>query len=381
MHAILLTQGLDKSRFDSLLICGNIGKDEGDMFYYALQNRVSPIFIPELKRELGFFDDLLALKKIYNIIRAEKPDIIHTHTAKAGALGRLAGIIYNLIHLSMSRRIEFIHTFHGHVFEGYFGKFKTSVFILIERFLALYTSRVVTVSESVKNELLALKICKENKIKVIPLGLELENLLRIPIKDSGVLNIGIIGRLVQIKNHRLFLEAAAKIIGENANPELRFKVIGDGELRRELEEYSHKLNISERVDFLGWQKDLTSVYSNLGIVALTSVNEGTPVSLIEAMAAGKPVVSTDVGGVRDLFGEEQNTGIKPNANFKILERGIAVNSQDYFSFADALSLLLQNNELGERMGRQARQFVAKRFTKDRLIKDIEDLYNTLLHKA
>lgn len=377
IHTILLTQGLDKTRFDSLLVCGNIGKDEGDMLYYGSDRGVKPILIPELKREPDFFKDIAAIKKIYYIIKTEQPDIIHTHTAKAGALGRMAGLCYNLMKLRKNKPVKLIHTFHGHIFEGYFGKFKASIFILIERFLAIFTLKIITVSNSVKDELLASRICREDKIEVIPLGLELENFLSIPIKDEGALNIGTIGRLVPVKNNRLFLEAAAKVIAGNPGKSFRFKIIGDGELRKDLEEYSNKLGIKSRVDFLGWQRDLAGIYSGLDIVALSSLNEGTPVSLIEAMAAGRAVVATDVGGVKDLLGSETDVGIKSSDDFKVMERGIAVKSGNTAGFAGALSFVAEDNELRKILGARARDFVQTQFTKERLIKDMDSLYAKL----
>lgn len=378
IHTILLTEGLDKTRFDTLLIFGSIGKDEGDMLYYAIEKGLKPYFIPELKRELNFFDDIIAFKKIYNIIKTERPGIIHTHTAKAGTLGRLAGIIYNF--LSHNKQVLMIHTFHGHIFEGYFNKFISKLFILIEKFLALFTCKIITVSESVKKELISLGITNGNKIEVIPLGFELGGLLNIPYRGNFniFLNIGIVGRLVLIKNHRLFLEAAAKVIKDNPQIKLRFKIIGDGGLRKELEEYARKLDIDTQVDFLGWQRDLVQIYSDLDVVALTSINEGTPVSLIEAMASGRATVATDVGGIRDLLGNETGVSIKPDLGFKVLERGIIVKPQDADSFASALTFIFKNDDLRENIGMRGREFVKNRFSKQRLIKDIENLYNNLL---
>jgi len=226
-----------------------------------------------------------------------------------------------------------------------------------------------------------LGICRNNKVKVIPLGLELDRFLSLLPRDDNILNIGIVGRLVPIKNHRLFLEAAAKVIADSPKMQLRFKIIGNGELRRELEDYSHKLNINRQVNFLGWQKDLVKIYSNLDIVALTSINEGTPVSLIEAMASGRAVVATDVGGVRDLLGAEIYAGIELDANFKILERGVIVKPGDSFSFAAALNFILQNSALRKNMAETARDFVKDRFARERLIRDIENLYNSLLNSC
>lgn len=378
IHTVLLTEGLDKSRFQSLLVYGSQDANEGDMLYYAAEKKIKPIFVPELRRQLCLTSDIAALNKIYKIIKTEQPEIIHTHTAKAGTLGRVAGILYNLLHFAGRKRIRLIHTFHGHVFGGYFNKLQTRIFILIERLLGAFTSKIITVSDSVKDELVALHICKERKIEVIPLGLELDEFFKIPVRDNPVLNIGIIGRLVPIKNHYLFLEAATKVIADNPEVHLRFEVIGDGELRRNLEEYSCRLNINKQVDFLGWQKDLVGIYSNLDVVTLTSTNEGTPVSLIEAMASGRAVVATDVGGVRDLLGAETDTGIRPDGNFKILERGIIVKPKDPLGLANALNFILQNDSLRKNIAETARSFVKDRFTKERLIKDIENLYDGLL---
>jgi len=379
IHTILLTEGLNRNKFETSLVCGSTGKNEGDMVYYALEKNIKPHFIPELKRELNLFNDITAFRKIYHIIKTQQPDIIHTHTAKAGTLGRLAGITYNFF--NHGRKVKLIHTFHGHIFEGYFNKIKSKLFILIERFLGLFTCKIITVSESVKNELISLGIAEKDKFRVIPLGFELDKFLNIPLKENAVLNIGIVGRLVTVKNHQLFLEAAARVVRDNPQMKLRFKIIGDGELRPELEEYARKLSLNTQLDFLGWQDDLASIYSNLDIVALTSVNEGTPVSLIEAMASVRAVVATDVGGVRDLLGRETDIGIKPKADFKILERGIIVKSQDSFSFAAALTLLLQNNKLREDLGLASREFVKKGFSKERLIKDMEELYSIVLTYA
>ncbi|MBU1998107.1 MAG: glycosyltransferase, partial [Candidatus Omnitrophica bacterium] len=301
----------------------------------------------------------------------------HTHTAKAGTIGRLAAIVFKLNNLFSPTTLKIIHTFHGHVFESYFGFLKTCIFILIERLLAIFTDRIITVSESVKNKLILLGIAKEEKIKIITLGFELDKFLNLPSKDNPELNIGIVGRLVPIKNHHLFLRSARKIINNNPDLNLRFKLIGDGELRGELEEYANILGIKEKVDFLGWQKNLEQVYSGLDIVVLTSLNEGTPVSLIEAMACGLPVVATDVGGVADLLGVESAQS-DPESRFKVMERGILVKSGDTDGLASAISFLIGNNNLIKNIGINGRRFARDKFTKERLIKDIESLYLNMI---
>ena len=180
-----------------------------------------------------------------------------------------------------------------------------------------------------------------------------------------------------IKNHRLFLNAADLVQRTATGIKLRFKIIGDGELRQDLEECALNLGIRERVDFLGWQKDILEVYSGLDIVALTSVNEGTPVSLIESMASARPIVATDVGGVSDLLGRQMDAPVKADGGFKVLERGIIVPSGDIAGFAAALQYLLQKKDLRINMGLLGREFVRNRFSEIRLINDIENLYNCL----
>ena len=377
IHTVILTEGLRNPDFESILACGKPEKDEGDMSYYALRKGVKPVFIPELRREINLSDDITALIKIYKIIKASAPDILHTHTAKAGALGRLAAVLYNCPRF-FRKRVILIHTFHGHIFDGYFSKARTRLFIFIERLLALFTDKIITVSSSVRDELIGLRISRKDKIEVIPLGLELERFLRIPVNDRAPVNIGIIGRLVPIKNHLLFLNAAARIISGNPDTPLRFKVIGDGELRGPLERHAQNTGIGRYVDFLGWQEDLPGLYSGLDMVALASINEGTPVSLIEAMASARIVVATDVGGVRDLMGRDTGKGIKDAPGVRVMERGIIAPSGDADSFAAALMFIARDDSLRSDIEEAARGFVKESFAKERLISDIKNLYTRLL---
>ncbi|TAN61913.1 glycosyltransferase family 1 protein [bacterium] len=391
IHTTLLTAGLDKNRFSSLLVCGAISKGEGDMGYYAAQKGVRPIFIPQLRRELNPFNDLMALAKIFKIVLREKPDIIHTHTAKAGTLGRIAGIIYNLSMRLLcpafgwarndrwNSTIKLIHTFHGHVFDGYFNSFANKIFVIIEKILASFTDKIITVSGNVKSELISLGIAEKGKIEVIPLGFELDNFLEIrPKVTTETLSIGIVGRLVPVKNHYLFLESAnllrLSLVSEAEPFKLRFIIVGDGELRRELEECAHALNLSEYVEFAGWQKGLPQVYADLDIVCLTSLNEGTPVSLIEAMASSKAIVATDVGGVRDLLGEELESFRALQNGFNVRHRGVTVKSNDVNAFARALKLVLEDKELRKNLSISGREYVKNKFTRERLVADTEELY-------
>jgi len=376
IHTILLTEGLNNQNFESILACGTPEKNEGDMSYYASEKGVSVHLIPELKRELNFTNDIRSLLKIYSMIKREEPDIIHTHTAKAGSLGRSAGILYNLLHPFRKNRIQLIHTFHGHVLSGYFGKAKSGLFILLESILACFSRKIIAVSKSVKEQLLKLRITREDRIQVIPLGFELDSFLKVMPRQGESFNIGIVGRLVPIKNQRLFLDAAELLIREPRDRPLKFRIVGDGELRQYLRDYTAKHNLSDYVDFLGWQKELDKIYTELDLVTLTSINEGTPVSLIEAMASGRAVISTNAGGVKDLLGEQNHHFSEPN--LQVRERGVLLESADPADFASAVTLLLKNSKLRTQMGLSGRQFTRDNFSKERLLKDTEFLYKSII---
>jgi len=376
--------------YETVLVCGEVAESEGDMMYLAAEKGIKPIIVKELGRELSWKDDWAAFWKIYKIICREKPDIIHTHTAKAGTLGRLAGMLYRFKRFSTrpnilracredirprSNNIAIVHTFHGHVFSGYFGKIKTVFFIWIERFLGLFTDKIITVSENLKKELVEkYRIAPKKKISVVELGFELEELLEISVSRVQVclpptINIGIVGRLVPIKNHKMLFKSVCRggfHLGARQTRPYRIIVIGDGEMRGELEKYVEELGIIDSVEFRGWVKDLNAIYEELDIVALTSLNEGTPVSLIEAMAGGRPVVATNVGGVKDI--------VKDGAS------GYLVESGNVEEFSNRLVELIKDPEKRRAFGLSGRDIVKNRFSKERLIKDTERLYNTILRK-
>jgi glycosyltransferase involved in cell wall biosynthesis len=366
IHCILLTEGLNKDNFESILVCGSVDNREADMFYFAEEKGVKPILIGELERNLSFRKDFIVFWKLFNIINNFKPDIIHTHTAKAGTLGRLAGLFYNLTQRIRLRRsyAKLIHTFHGHVFYGYFGNLKSKIFVLIERILSAMTNKIVAVSNEVKVELIEFKIAKKEKIIVIPLGLELRKLLTLPYNNlNSKVRVGIIGRLTAVKNHEMFFRAIKQLFEVGLSTETKFMIIGDGELRDKLEDTAKELGVYKQTEFTGWQKDTFNLYSNLDIVALTSLNEGTPVSLIEAMAAARPVVATNVGGVKDIVNDE---------------RGILVEPNDISCLVSALKTLIEDGKLRQVKGQAGRNFVRALFTKERLINDMEKLYTSLI---
>ena len=380
IHTILLSHELDKIGYKVILVKGTEGLAEGDMMYMARAKNVEPVLIPELGREIGFKNDLIAFYRLYKLIKKEKPDIVHTHTAKAGTLGRAAAWLAGVPII--------IHTFHGHVLHGYFGKLKTWVFVQIEKMLAFISTRLITLSEELKNELINMGIGNEKKFEVVPLGLELTPFLENnppspPFAKGGMggfcgefkkelglpentILIGIIGRLVPIKGHRYFLEATKIISSQFPVPssQIRFVIIGDGELREELEDYAKKLGISDMVVFTGFRRDLPKIYADLDIIALTSLNEGTPVSIIEAMAGGKPVVATNVGGVASLIKDSITGFLVPPKRPDL--------------FAEAVLKLLNNPLLMKTMGEEACRSVFPKYNISQLVKRIDSLYSSLI---
>ncbi len=300
-HVILLTAGLDRRRFDTTLIVGTPEPREGDLLPDARARGVTPRIIPELGRAIRPHRDLVALAKLVRIFRSLRPDIVHTHTAKAGTLGRLAAFLAGVP--------VAIHTFHGHVLEGYFSAPLARLFLAIERALARRTDRIIVVSPRLKAAILAKGICTSAKVEVVPLGLELARFagtrppganLRatLGIPPEAPL-LGSVGRLVPIKDHATLFQALRLLRLEGLRPHLL--VVGDGELRPELERLAAGLGLETCTHFLGWRDDLEAIFATVNVVICSSRNEGTPVALIEAMAAGVPVLSTDVGGVGDLI--------------------------------------------------------------------------------
>lgn len=386
IHVYILTNGLDPKKFESKLVTGKISPQEGDMSYLFGKNDKKPIIIPELQREISLKLDLKAFSRIFKILVKEKPDIVHTHTAKAGFTTRFAVFLYNLFR---KEKIQVVHTFHGHVFEGYFTKINTMMFVNIERLLARTTDAIIAISKSQKDEL-AYKygIAPAEKIKTIELGFNLkpfvvENSARGVFKKKlglpdNVLLIGIIGRLVPIKNHKMFFDAAKLFFQQNPDALVKFIVVGDGELREELEAYCQYQGLNDGVIFCGWVKNVHYVYTDLDILALTSLNEGTPVSIIESMAYSVPVIATDVGGVQDLLGIPDGHS---SDGFVVCERGVLCKKNDVDGFANGLKYLVEIDDAKiEKTVRSARFFVEKKFSYDRFFQDIESLYTDLAYR-
>ncbi|NSW44364.1 MAG: glycosyltransferase family 4 protein [Bacteroidales bacterium] len=365
--------------FDTLLI-GGIHEDDEESSEFILNNLgIHALILPEMRRSINGFNDLQAYRRIKKIIKEFNPDIVHTHASKAGMLGRKAAF-------DMGVPVV-VHTFHGHVFHSYFNSIKTKAFIKIERYLASKTDAIIAISQSQKKELShVFEIAPENKIKVIPLGLDLQRFIyNQPEKryifrkenhlDNDEIAIAIVGRLVPIKNHQLFIKAIARA-KEQTGRKIRAFIVGDGQSRSQIETLAHQLNLvispngsttlKPDIRFLSWVKNVDYVYAGVDIVALTSLNEGTPVSLIEAQAAGKPIVSTNVGGIKDIS--------------LVGESILLANVNNEEEFIENMIKLINDDELRNKMQSNARDYVLKKFDYNRLVSDVSVLYNDLLKK-
>lgn len=351
------------------LLAGPVPETEGSMEYYADDCGVTVERIPELTRPLSPWKDMVALYRIFRFLRRERPDVVHTHTSKAGTLGRMAALL--------AGTPVVIHTFHGSVFDGYFSPAKTRLFLSIERVLARWTDRVITVSDALKRQLSdTYRIAPAKKIEVVRLGFDLGAFAEMADKAQRNANrergespvVGWVGRFTEIKDPLLFVEVASAL--KAAGVAAKFLMVGDGPLREESERAIAKAGLSP--DFLttGWQRDMPQVYSKMDVLVATSRNEGTPVTIIEAMATGCPFVAPDVGGLVDLAqGEPRNReGAATYAN------GILVTRRDAGTFQRAVRQLLNDVQLRTEMGRAGRQFVLDNFGAERLVRETERLY-------
>ncbi len=377
-NAFYLTEKLS-SQFNCKLITGMADKGETEADFLLNQFTSPPVVVGSMNRSINFLNDYHAYREMRKIIREYRPHIVHTHAAKPGALGRMAA--------AHEKVPVIIHTFHGHVFHSYFNSAKSQLFIRLEQYLARKTSAIIAISEKQKQELSqGYHITTENKIQVIPLGFNLDrfqenaNEKRQQFRrefglDANCIAIGIIGRLTGIKNHKMFLDAIANL---SKDPGLHFTafIVGDGELKEELIGYANSRSLSVKVwpdqsagaslYFTSWRKDIDVVINGLDIIALTSLNEGTPVSLIEAQAAGKTVITTDVGGVTDCLSPENI----PNV--------VGVNNTA--AFTERLKTICSENGPTHTGREQIRSFVLKKYSYQRLVSDTEALYLRLLEE-
>ncbi|MDB5208766.1 MAG: glycosyltransferase family 4 protein [Flavisolibacter sp.] len=376
LNATLLSKYLPTA-FETLLVVGEKEHHEQSASFIAKDLGLDVVIVPQMRRAIHPVDDYKAYHELKKIIKEFKPDIVHTHASKPGVLGRLAAHSVNVPAI--------IHTFHGHSFHSYYNSIASNFFVRAERYLANKSSAIIAISETQKKELTEdFRIAPAEKFRVIPLGLDLDKFgerqpekrekfrSEFDIADDEIA-IGIIGRLVPVKNHYLFLKAVAFVL-QNTSKKVKAFIIGDGDTRAALEKTARQSGISFSTEkdqrhihplvFTSWRSDVDVINAGLDIVALTSLNEGTPVSLIEAQAANKPIVSTRVGGISDIVIEGRTA--------------LLADVTDTAMFCKHLLNLVEDDGLRAKMGSDSSYYVTKRFSYHRLVKDMSELYYELL---
>lgn len=376
LNASYLTRYL-QPEFETLMVVGPKDPHEQDASYLAQKLGIEVHTIPEMGRSVSALSDVQALLKLRQLIRTFRPDVVHTHAAKPGALGRVAAASMGVPAI--------VHTYHGHVFHSYFNRFKTELAIRTERWLARHTHAIIAISPQQQQELVQdFRIAPAHKFRQIHLGLDLDPFTRQQVEKRTAFRasfglapdevaIGIIGRLVPVKNHDLFLQGLYHVL-RHSTQRVKAFIIGDGETRGRLEAVAASMGIafSGHTDavhphplvFASWRKDMDTVMAGLDIVALTSFNEGTPVSLIEAQAAGKAIVATRVGGVADVVAD--------NASALLCAVG------DVPGFGAHLLRLVEDASLRLQIGGHSRQRVLEQFGYQRMVRETADLYHHLL---
>lgn len=371
LHVAYLTAGLSKRGYDTTLVAGSLARGEDSMAFVAEDLGVPIVRIDELGREISPIRDLVATVRLARLIRRERPQILHTHTAKAGTVARVAAL------LAGSRRPPIIvHTFHGHVLRGYFGPLRSRFFRLLERWLAARTTALIAVSPQVRDDLVELGVAPPERFVVIRLGIELEE--RIDGAQNGRAEsrhylgipedrfaVGWIGRMTAVKRTDDILVAFKQLRDDGVDACLC--LVGDGPDRPQLERRAHELGVIKDTLFLGYQEEVAPFYAAFDALILPSGNEGTPVSAIEALAAGRPVVATSVGGVPDVVRDGED--------------GYLVEAGATGELADRLARLARDPDLRERMGRSGRARVLPRYAVGRLVDDVDQLYRSLLGSA
>lgn len=367
-NVMLLTKHLPES-YETMLVGGVATQEEGDALSLLDLGDVDVTIIPTMSRKVNLFKDVRTLLTLRSIIRKHKPEIVHTHASKAGFLGRLAAV--------WSGVPVIVHTFHGHVFAGYFGPLTNRIIRSLERWLARRSNAIVAISAAQKKDLVEkYRIVPSYKVHVIPLGFDLKRFKpnetkrynsrkQYQLKEKTIA-VGIVGRLTEIKNHTLFLSAASKLLDQTAL-DFQFFVVGDGALKQELMEKAKALNLERKLVFTSWIGAMETFYPAMDIVCLTSFNEGTPVSLIEAQASGIPVISTRVGGVADIIVHEKT--------------GILLDTFNPEELAEKILHLANQPILRAEMSKNAHNFVFDRYNYMRLIAEMENLYQNLMRDA
>jgi glycosyltransferase involved in cell wall biosynthesis len=371
LHVAYLTAGLADRGYDTTLVAGTVGRGEESMAGVADRRGVRVETLEELHREIAPIRDLRAILQLARVIRRERPTILHTHTAKAGAVGRIAALL-----AGDARPPIVVHTFHGHVLRGYFSPLATLAFRTLERLLARMTTALVAVSPEVRDDLVRLGVAPASKFIVVRLGIELGERVgldnearretrRLMGLGPDAFVVGWVGRMTAVKRTDDVVRALRELV--DLGVDAYVCLVGDGPDREHLEVLAHELGVIKRCLFVGYQDDVARFYNAIDVLLLPSVNEGTPVSVIEALAAERPAVATDVGGIPDVVRD----GVD----------GYLVGVGQPAALAARLAELAGDPERRARMGAEGRARVMERYSVDRLVDDIDRLYRSLLEAA
>lgn len=367
IHVSSLAAGLEPRGYETTLVAGSLARGEDSMAFLAERLDIPVRTIPELQREVSPIDDARSVRRMREIIRELRPHILHTHTAKAGAIARAAALVSGA-----ARPAILVHTFHGHVLKGYFDPVRTAFFKKVERSLARVTDALVAVSPEVRDELVAAGIAPREKFSVIRLGIPLEERLgdatagldyrRLYGISESAFVVGWVGRMTDVKD----TDAVLEIVGaaRDRGLEAVLVMVGDGPDRVRLEQLAHDIGIARSTFFVGYQPEVAGYYRLFDAFLLPSVNEGTPVSAIEALASGTPVVATRVGGVPDVVRDGED--------------GFLFEPGDTDGAAERLALLASDATLRSALGASGRERVLRRYSVSRLVEDVDRLYRSLL---
>jgi len=368
LHVAYLTAGLADRGYETTLVAGTIARGEESMAFVADAEGVHVETLDDLSRKISPVRDLRAMLRLAQLIRRERPTILHTHTAKAGAVGRIAALL-----AGGARPPIVVHTFHGHVLRGYFGRITTFGFRTLERWLARTTTALIAVSPEVRDDLVALHVAPASKFTVVRLGIDLgrrvdnddaqrrESRRQMGLHEDAFV-VGWVGRMTAVKRTESVVRALQKLVERGVDAYA--VLVGDGPDRERLERHAHELGVIKRCLFLGYQVDVAPFYDAIDVLLLPSINEGTPVSVIESLAASRPVVATRVGGIPDVVRD----GVD----------GFLVDSDDPDALAAPLAELAADPERRARMGEAGRARVVERYAVGRLVDDIDRLYRKLL---
>jgi len=367
IHVANLAAGLETRGYHTTLVAGSLARGEDSMAFVAERLGVRVVSVPEMEREISVLHDASSIRRLAEIVRAERPHVLHTHTAKAGALARAAALL-----AGDARPPVVLHTFHGHVLKGYFGPARTAFFLRVEQLLARLSDVLVAVSPEVRDELVDLNVAPREKFAVIRLGIPLEERLADPTagldyrrlygipRDAFV--VGWVGRMTGVKDTSSALEILRSTRERGIDAVLC--LVGDGPDREHLEQAAHDLGLARACFFVGYQEDVAGYYRLFDTFLLPSVTEGTPVSAIEALASGVPVVANRVGGVPDV--------VRDGADGYLVEAG------DVEAAADRLAALARDPALRARLGAAGSARVRERYAVGRLVDDVDRLYRSLL---